>query len=285
VALNGSEQGWFVAPNDLGAAVEALGAGGRVLAGGTDLVASMNLMGERPPRVVWIGGLGLDRIDGDAGFVRIGAGASLASVAANPDVRSGAGALAVAAGKLAGPAVRNLATAGGSLCAAWPRSDIGCAALGLDGTVVIAGPAGERRVAMSSFYAGPRRTVVGSDEVLVELEIPKAERSGYAKIGRRSSMTLPVVNAAVRLDLADDGAIASAVVAVGVGSVPERAPSVEAALLGRSPEPDDVRVAAARVLDDVEPVDDEHASWWYRGRVAPVVIVRAVAAAMEAKGL
>jgi aerobic carbon-monoxide dehydrogenase medium subunit len=273
---------WFVAPTDVGAAVEALTGGGRVLAGGTDLVASMNLTGERPPRVVWIGELGLDRIEMDGETLRVGAGVSLAAVAASEVVRSAAAALGAAAAKIAGPAVRNLATMGGSLCAAWPRSDLGCAALGLDGVLVVAGPGGQRRVPMSELYEGVGRTVLAPDELVIELRLPRAAHSGYAKIGRRSSMTLPVVNAAVRLDLRDDGVVASAVVAVGVGSVPERAPSVEAALAGQPSSPESVAAAAALVLDDVEPADDEHASAWYRARVAPVAIGRAVEAAMEA---
>jgi carbon-monoxide dehydrogenase medium subunit len=282
--LDATDLGWFVSPAELREAIEGLSGGGRVLAGGTDLVASMNVSGERPRQVVWIGRLGLDRVAGDDEVLRIGACASLAALGTHPSVRSGAAALATAAGKVAGPAVRNLATLGGSLCAAWPRSDVGCAALGLDGVLVVVGPGGERRVPMSSFYAGPGLTVVEPDEIVVELQVLPAARSGYAKIGRRSSMTLTVVNAAARLDVGENGTVSAAVVAVGVGRVPERAPSVEAALVGRAADPEAIRTAAERVLDDVEPVDDEQATSWYRARVAPVAVARAVTAAMERTG-
>src|SRR5262249_38062622 len=109
-ALGGSDDGWYLAPSDLDAAIGARAGGGRVLAGGTDLVATMNIRGERPERVVWIGGLGLDGVHTDGDVLRIGAGTTLASIATDPLVRENATALAAAATKVAGPAVRNLAT-------------------------------------------------------------------------------------------------------------------------------------------------------------------------------
>jgi carbon-monoxide dehydrogenase medium subunit len=275
---------WFRAPRDLTEAIDALSGGGRVLAGGTDLVASMNLRGECPGRVVWIGRLGLERIVGADDLLRVGAGAPLATVASDPSVRAGAAALAAAAGKLAGPSVRNLATLGGSLCAAWPRSDIGCAVLALDAVLLAVGPGGERRIKMADLYAGPRRTTIAPDEILIEVQIRPTARSAFTKIGRRSSFTLPVVNAATRLELDEDGAVSEATVAVGAGSVPERAPSVEAALLGRSIDVIVARAAAGRVLDDVTPTGDEHATSWYRAQVAPVAVARALLAAGVREG-
>jgi carbon-monoxide dehydrogenase medium subunit len=65
--------------------------------------------------------------------------------------------------------------------------------------------------------------------------------------------------------------------------VPKRARSVEAALIGRAPDAGTVGAAAARVMDDVDPADDEHASAWYRARVAPVAVARAVTAALGSR--
>jgi len=270
---------WFRAPREMKEAIDALSDGARVLAGGTDLVATMNIRGERPGGVVWIGRLGLERIAADDDLIRIGAGASLATVASDPAIRAGAAALAAAAGKLAGPSVRNLATLGGSLCAAWPRSDVGCAVLALDGVLVATGRGGERLIPMSDLYAGPRRTTITPDEILTEVRIRPAARSSFVKVARRSSFALPVVNAAARLEIGQDGVVAEAVVAVGAGSVPERAPSVEEGLIGRALDPTVAREAASRVLEDVTPADDEHASSWYRSQVAPVAVARAVLAA------
>jgi aerobic carbon-monoxide dehydrogenase medium subunit len=280
-ALGGrDDRRWYLAPTDIGEAIEAVARGGRVLAGGTDFVASMNLRGERPERVVWIGRLGLDEVSSEADRLRVGAGVSLSSVATDAAVGSGAAALATAARRVAGPAVRNLATVGGSLCAAWPRSDVGCAALGLDALVLAAGPGGERQIPMAGFYAGPGRTALERGEIVRSLLIRPTATSGFAKIGRRSSMTLAVVNAAARLDFGPEGAISEAVVAVGAGHAPQRAPSVEAALLGRLPQPEVVAEAAREVLHDVELADDEHATAWYRGRVAPVAVARALTDAL-----
>ena len=89
----------------------------------------------------------------------------------------------------------------------------------------------------------------------------------------------------MRLEIDADGLVSAAVVAVGAGGVPERAPSVEAGLIGRTLDPSIAREAAGRVLDDVTPADDEHASSWYRAQVAPVAVARALLAAGSRQGI
>ena len=68
--------------------------------------------------------------------------------------------------------VRNLATIGGNLCNAAPSADMAPPLLALEAEAVIAGPRGERRVPIASFFTGVRRTVLGPDELLVELFVP-----------------------------------------------------------------------------------------------------------------
>lgn len=95
-----------------------------LLAGGTDLLDRQKEYVSQPDKVVSLGGLGGDfrQIvaavpDADRpALVTIGAGVRLAEIAEHPSVINAYPALATAAGQIAGPQIRNMATLGGNLC-------------------------------------------------------------------------------------------------------------------------------------------------------------------------
>jgi 4-hydroxybenzoyl-CoA reductase subunit beta len=88
------------------------------IAGGTDLVPKMKHGQREPELLIALGRLGeLAFIrDGSADGLRIGAATTLAALAADPLVRTRVPALALAAGQVGTPVVRNMATLGGNLC-------------------------------------------------------------------------------------------------------------------------------------------------------------------------
>jgi CO/xanthine dehydrogenase FAD-binding subunit len=67
----------------------------------------------------------------------------------------------------------------------------------------------------------------------------------------------------------------------GAGPTGARCPSVEAALGSGATATE----AAERVLEDVEPADDALASAWYRTRVLPALVARALEVLGEAEKL
>jgi xanthine dehydrogenase YagS FAD-binding subunit len=88
-----------------------------LLAGGTDLLDLQKEYVAQPDKVVSLGGVkGLDKIEQTRSGFRIGAGARLADIAANEEVRKRFPALATAAGMVGGPQIRNMGTLGGNLC-------------------------------------------------------------------------------------------------------------------------------------------------------------------------
>src|SRR5262249_3307960 len=92
-----------------------------LLAGGTDLLDLQKEDVAQPARVVSLGGItGFAGIQADTGhppgWSRIGAGTKRADIAADAGLRQRFGALATAAGEIAGPQIRNMGTLGGSLC-------------------------------------------------------------------------------------------------------------------------------------------------------------------------
>ncbi len=87
-----------------------------VKAGGIDLLDRMKEGIDRPARVLDILPLAeLRKIEVTGAVLRIGALATLAEIAASPDVRKHAPALAQAAGEAATPQIRSVATLGGNL--------------------------------------------------------------------------------------------------------------------------------------------------------------------------
>jgi xanthine dehydrogenase YagS FAD-binding subunit len=92
-----------------------------LLAGGTDLHALQKNYIAQPARVVSLGGIkgfaGVQQINvgGNPAF-RITAGTTLAAIAAHAELRKTFPSLTSAAGQIAGPQIRNMATLGGNLC-------------------------------------------------------------------------------------------------------------------------------------------------------------------------
>jgi 4-hydroxybenzoyl-CoA reductase beta subunit len=110
----------YFRPRDLGEAVAALAAGGgeaSLLAGGTDLLISMQQGLVRPATLVSLRGLAeLKGIDpGDSGLLRMGAGVTLTDLAEHPLVVRNFPVLAAAARSVGSRHVRNVATLGGNL--------------------------------------------------------------------------------------------------------------------------------------------------------------------------
>lgn len=276
----------FFAPETLEEALQILEEEGphiSILAGGTDLVRDMNLEFKVPDKILWIGKLKMEYIFQENGTLHVGAATRMQTAADSPLMREKASAVATAAGKLASPPVRSLATLGGNLCTASPAADCGCALLGLGAEVVLTRKGGQRVVPLAEFYIGPNKTVIQPGEMLTEILIrPTGEREGsaYEKIGRRQAMTLAVVNAASRVKLDAHGKVEQVFIAVGaVAPTLLRVKKSEKMLLGQTLTPDAIREAAEAVTNEIQPIDDVHGTIWYRKKVTKVLVQRTLSAA------
>lgn len=105
----------YTRAGDTAAALDGIGAGARVIAGGTELVNLLKERIEAPDLLVDINGLPLNEIAADEDGLRLGALARMSDVAAHPAVRAGYPAIARALELSASPQLRNMATMGGNL--------------------------------------------------------------------------------------------------------------------------------------------------------------------------
>lgn len=277
---NGNEVRYF-APESLEEALKLLEEHGgelSVLSGGTDLVRDMNLEFKIPKGFMWIGKLGLEYVKQENGQLHIGAGTRMETAGHSEQLRQQAAALARAAGKIASPPVRSLATVGGNLCNASPGADTACALMGLEAEVVLAKQGGERTVPLKDFFTGPGETVLQPAEIMKEILVrptQSGEGSAYAKVGRRQAMTLAVLNTACRVKLAEDDTCEQVVIAVGAAApTPLRASQAEEVLRGKAFTDDAIEQAAQVASQEIKPIDDVHGTAWYRRQLTKVLVAR-----------
>jgi CO/xanthine dehydrogenase FAD-binding subunit len=187
-------------------------------------------------------------------------------------------ALTQAARQVGGVQVQNAGTIVGNLCNASPAADGIPCLLALDAEVELACATGRRVVALADFVSGPRRTARQPDELALGLRIPataEAARSVFLKLGARRYLVISIVMVAAELELSPDGVVARARIAVGACAPRAlRLPALEAALVGRRPDPALVEPAHLAAL---APIDDIRATAAYRGTAALELLRRAVA--------
>lgn len=186
----------------------------RPLAGGTDLLPNLRRGLGEPRLLVDLGGIAdFDSCAvGADGWLRIGAGATLAAIAADAAIGAGWPALASAAGLVAGPTHRISATLGGNLCqdtrcvfynqSDWWRSgngyclkyrgdtchvvvksdrcyatyhgDVAPALMVLGAEAEIVGAAGTRRIPVAGLFVedGAKRLTLAAGELLAAVHVP-----------------------------------------------------------------------------------------------------------------
>ena len=253
----------------------------RVLAGGTDLYPAA---GVDAPRLPLLDLAGIDALRG----VTVGPeGLRIGALVSWTDLqRAGLGpeyaALVQAGREVGSPQIQNAATVVGNICNASPAADGTVALMALDAQVQIAGPAGERQIALAEFVTGVRQVALAPGEIVTALHLPPAGgRSAFLKLGARKYLVISIVMVAARLSLDADGRVAEATLAVGACSpVARRLPRLEAALIGLAPDQLAAAVTPARV-EGLAPISDVRAEAGYRADAVPVLLRRALTACLE----
>src|ERR1051326_7274816 len=129
--------------------------------------------------------------------LRIGALVTHTEIMSSPIIREQLPALVDAAHTIGAVQTRNLGTLGGNLVTAVPSMDSGPTLVALDAIVTIAGPDGKRQVPITQFWTGPRKTILKTSEILVDVIIPKenvGKPTHFLKFGLRKGQALALVN-------------------------------------------------------------------------------------------
>jgi CO/xanthine dehydrogenase FAD-binding subunit len=281
----------YHSPQTVDEAVQILaseGSGGKVLAGGTDLLIHIKERGLLPRYVVSlrdvaeVKSIAYDPVAG----LSIGAGAKLSEVAAHPEVQARYPILVEGASLVGSLQIQNLGTVVGNLCNAAPSADCAPPLIASGASVRIAGPMGERTVLLEAFFTGPGQTVLALDEIVVAIQVPPpGARSGgaYERYTPRQEMDIAVVGVGSVVPLGDGDRCTQARICLGaVAPTPVRATGAEGLLAGQELTPELIGRAAEVAAGESRPISDQRGTAAYRSQLVQVLTRRTLTAAWRA---
>jgi carbon-monoxide dehydrogenase medium subunit len=268
--------------------LERYGDEGKLLAGGQSLIPLMKLRFAAPRALVDLNRVqGLDTMQEEGGFLRIGALVRHKDCERAESLRGRYGVLADAAPQISDPIVRNLGTVAGSLAHADPQGDWGSALLAAGAEVEATGPSGARTISLDDLFQGPFTTSLEPTEIVTTVRVPDpGPRAGgtYLKLERKVG-DFATVGVAVHVSFSN-GAVGRAGIALtAVGPRSLRAAAAEEALAGATLDDDTIRQAAELAAEAAEPRSDHRGTAEYKRSVVRVFTERglrkAAAAAQE----
>jgi carbon-monoxide dehydrogenase medium subunit len=138
-------------------------------------------------------------------------------------------------------------------------------------------------VPLDSFFQGVRRTVLGHDELLVELVVPApAARSGgnYLRHTPRRELDIAVVGVASQVTLSDGVCSRARIALAAVAPTPVRATAAEQALEGQPLTPEQIERAAELAVGAARPISDQRGSADFRRHLVRVLTRRTLTTAL-----
>jgi CO/xanthine dehydrogenase FAD-binding subunit len=256
-------------PDDVSAAVRLIAGGGTAVGGGTSVLPWLNDYASPPTALVSLRRAGLSGIQVAGETVEIGAATTLAQVEHDARLED----LNQVVRSIASVPVRTLATVGGNLFARQPHGDLAVALVALDARVTLVDETGTRELPVEEFLAAdPPAGLVTA----IAFEQPAPGTFKYTKAARRRYNSASVVTVAATIILDGEKVGGARVALGGVGPRVIRAHAVEAALVGQPLTAETVAAAGRAGKTEIEPADDAYASAWYRTRVFPVHLRRAL---------
>jgi len=257
----------FERPATLADAAKLAEAGGKPLAGGQTLLASMKLRLSAPEQLVDLGGIPeLAGIRKEGDTLVVGAMSRHLDVANNADVKAAYPALADLASRIGDRQVRAMGTIGGSVANNDPAACYPSAVLASGATVVTT----KREIAADDFFQGLFATALDEGELITAIRFPVPKRAAYEKLRQKASQ-FPLVG--VFVAQYDSGV---RVAITGAGNGVFRHAGLEDALNKSFT----AATAAGVKIDAGDLNSDLHASAAYRANLINVLTQRAVTKAL-----
>ncbi len=278
----------YVAPGSVAETVSLLqqhGYDAKIIAGGQSLIPMMRFRVLQPKVLIDIGRIpGLDYLKEEDGYLRIGALVRSKTLETSPMIAERYPLLSATGKVVADPIVRNRGTIAGSLVHADPAGDWAAAMMAARAQVVIAGPNGERTVAIDEFLIDTFTTALEDGEFVTEVRVPTAgPRSGghYLKIERKVG-DFATAAVGVQITLGADGRCEQAGIGLcAVGPITLRAKEAEAILVGQNLTDEVIRKAARAAAAESEPGADTRGPAEYKRDMIRVLTQRALQKAAE----
>jgi carbon-monoxide dehydrogenase medium subunit len=281
----------FLRPTSLGELVKTLDeTGGRVVAGGTDIIPRMRrdlfpvsvLVDASDVAELWF-------IEEHDDQITIGTMTTHQQIADSALLQAANPALVAAAASVGCHQTRHRGTLGGNIANASPAADTIPALLIFDAQVRLLRKDGERAMPLQEFLVGPGKTRLAAGELIHSVAFSRLAGfwgAAFQKLGKRNGMAISVVSVAAAVVLDSSGMVQDARVALGsVALTVVRSPGVEKMLIGREASLGVIQDAANAVLADISPISDVRSTAEYRRHAACILTRRALEQSIEqAKG-
>ncbi len=180
-----------------------------------------------------------------------------------------------------------MGTAVGNLALATPATDVGPAMMAYDAELLIFGPEGERREAVSDFYVDYRKSSLRAGEIIRGVHIPSVQKGTGATFINRNRTHGDIAKISVTCLLTvQDGICTKARIGLGsVAPIAFRAREAEGVLEGQALSEALLVRASEVVQEHLHPITDIRSTADYRLEVTRVLVERALRSAWEkAKG-
>jgi CO/xanthine dehydrogenase FAD-binding subunit len=279
----------YEAPESLDAAIALLSGadgGGRVMAGGTDVLVQLHAEMIEPSVLVDIKNIPDVRIMSESdGAWAVGAAVAGMKIIDDPGFSAAWPGVCEGVALIGSMQVKGRASIGGNLCNASPAADSVPPLIAADAVATIIGPNGTREEAVENIITGPGKTSLSDGEFVVSFAFPKrAAHSGdcYLRLTPRTEMDIAVVGIGANLSLDDDGTCTAARIALGAAApTPLLVADAGAALVGTKVDEAALENMMAAVRAACNPISDKRGTKEYRIKTAGVIARRAAEKALE----
>lgn len=256
----------------------------RVISGGTDLILEL----ERKTRKGIETLIDISRIpDSDKivldekGFIHLGPNVTHSHCVASKLVNECASVLAQACYSIGSPQIRNRGTVAGNAVTASPANDTIPALMALNASFVLESKTSKRIVPIQSFYTGVRKTVLQSNEMVVDIifsGMDETDRGIFIKNALRRAQAISVVNICMLARL-DRGSVKTIQITLGsVAPTIIHAEKAEQFLAGKKLTAAVITQAVNLVVESVKPIGDLRSSADFRTEIVHVIASRGLKA-------
>lgn len=207
----------------------------KLLAGGTDLILDFKRNKVKCESIVSLGKISeLKKIVDDEDEIYIGAMVTFSDLIENNIINNYCNLLLNCSMSMGSPQIRNVATVGGNIANGGSAADIIPCIISLGGILLIESEEAIRRVSCEEYFENYKEERLKENEILTHIIIPKTQNiSGYYKLGKRNSLAISRVSAAVNLEIKKDRICAINICLGAVGRYPFRAKELEERSLGK----------------------------------------------------
>ncbi len=258
----------------------------RILAGGTDLLVKMKTIDLKTDYLINIKNIPelnfIDTADG----LKIGAAVPLSHIERIGKIKEKYPALYEGIKSMAAIAVRNMGTIAGNICNASPAADTVPPLIAYNAGVKLVSKRGERTVLVEEFVTGVGKTLIESDEIITQVNIPELNKNSGSSFSKKGRVKADIAKINLAIYLEREGNICKdcKIVLGSVAIKAIRTREAENLLKGQTVSNSLIDEIAKKASEEIKPIDDIRSSAEYRTEVARVMVEDTVKIAWERAG-